>query len=339
MELPKAVHKVVARGREYFYYQVGRGTAHAGPRIRLPNDPHAPEFWQAIRAAQGDHAEAPKDTVNALIDAYMVSPAYTGRAEGTQYQYLQSLKIARAAWGALPASALRPDHLQAMMDEFADRPGKANNFLTAMRALQKFARPRRHLLHGVTEGVRAYAMKDGHKPWTPEQIRVASEKLTGTIRRGILLYNYTGQRGSDVVRLGFTNIDDGGFFLRQRKTGREVWCPIVPELAAEMATWEKRPGPFLQQDNGRPYTRKLFWRHFDEARAGIPELADVTLHGLRCTAVIRLRRLGLEVPAISDITGMSMATIERYCRFADRKTSGQAVLVRLKKRTPEEQKL
>jgi hypothetical protein len=45
------------------------------------------------------------------------------------------------------------------------------------------------------------------------------------------------------------------------------------------------------------------------------------------------------LPAISDITGMSMATIERYCRFADRKTSGQAVLVRLKKRTPEEQKL
>jgi integrase len=226
-----------------------------------------------------------------------------------------------------------------MMDEFADRPGKANNFLTAMRALQKFARPRRHLLHSVTEGVLACAMKDGHKPWTPEQIRIASEKLTGMIRRGILLYNYTGQRGSDVVRLGFTNIDDGGFFLRQRKTGREVWCPIVPELAAEMATWEKRPGPFLQQDNGRPYTRKLFWRHFDEARAGIPELADVTLHGLRCTTVIRLRRLGLEVPAISDITGMSMATIERYCRFADRKTSGQAVLVRLKKRTPEEQKL
>jgi hypothetical protein len=86
-----------------------------------------------------------------------------------------------------------------------------------------------------------------------------------------------------VVRLGFTDIDDGGFSLRQRKTGREVWCPIVPELAAEMATWEKRPGPFLQQNNGRPYTRKLFWQHFDDARAGIPELADVTLHGLRCT--------------------------------------------------------
>jgi hypothetical protein len=36
---------------------------------------------------------------------------------------------------------------------------------------------------------------------------------------------------------------------------------------------------------------------------------------------------------------MSLATIERYCRFADRKTSGQAVLMRLTKRTPEEREL
>ena len=101
-----------------------------------------------------------------------------------------------------------------------------------------------------------------------------------------MLYTYTGQRGSDVVRLGFTDIDEGGFALRQRKTGREVWCPIVPELAAEMATWEKRPGPFLIQANGKPYSRNLFWQHFDDAREHIPELAGVTLHGLRCTAAI-----------------------------------------------------
>jgi hypothetical protein len=38
--------------------------------------------------------------------------------------------------------------------------------------------------------------------------------------------------------------------------------------------------------------------------------------------------------------GMSMATIERYCRFADRKASGKAVLLKLTpKRTPEEREL
>lgn len=342
MSLPKSVHVVIARGREYFYFQAGRGTTHQGHRIRLPNDPHSPAFWEAIRRAQGgreaDSGKSSAGTVNELVDLYMASPAYTGRADGTRYQYLQSIKIVRDAWGSAQVSILQPHHVQSIMDGFADRPGKANNFFTVMRALQAFARPRRLMLHSVTEGVKPYVSTGGHKPWTPEQIR-AIDKLSGTIRRGILLYNYTGQRGSDVVRLGFTDIDDGGFSLRQRKTGRDVWCPIVPELAAEIATWEKRPGPFLKQDNGRPYTRKLFWKHFDDARADIPELADVTLHGLRCTAVIRLRRLGLEVPQISDIVGMSMATIDHYCRFADRKTSGKAALIQMKRRTPEEREM
>lgn len=64
----------------------------------------------------------------------------------------------------------------------------------------------------------------------------------------------------------------------------------------------------------------------------IKELADVTLHGLRCTAVINLRRSGLSAPQIGDIVGMSLATVQRYCRFADRKESGKAALVMLEER-------
>jgi len=125
-----------------------------------------------------------------------------------------------------------------------------------MRALSAYARPRQLLLQGITEGVKPFAKSDGHKPWTPEQLRAAHDKLTGVVRRGIMLYLYTGQRGSDIVRIGFADIDDGGFSVRQRKTGREVWCPIVPELAEEIATWEKRPGPFLLQASGKPYSRQ-----------------------------------------------------------------------------------
>ena len=159
-----------------------------------------------------------------------------------------------------------------------------------------------------------------------------------------MLYLYTGQRGQDVVKLGPTYVDDGGFDLSferaQTKTKREVWCPILPELAAEMATWPKRPGPYLRQESGQAYGRNLFWKHFDEARESIPELADVTLHGVRCTAVINLRQAGLSVAQISDIVGMSLGTIQRYCRFADRKESGTAALVILnERRTSKERKI
>ena len=93
-----------------------------------------------------------------------------------------------------------------------------------------------------------------------------------------------------------------------------------------------RPGPFLLQTNGRPYTRKKFWEEFTGAIESIPELEGVTLHGLRCTAGIRLKQAGLSVPQISDIMGMSLQTITRYTRYADRKSGGKEALIMLEER-------
>jgi hypothetical protein len=346
VNLPTGVHRVVSRGKEYFYYQLGRGTDHAGPRIKLPNDPHAPEFWNAIRQAQGLTGAVPVDTFGAVLDGFLAfinagGSIQKGRplTSGTIDQYDRALRIGRKAWGSLPAKGLRPLHVQEVMNGLVSTPGKANNFLSAMRALSTWARLNDHIEHSMSEGVRPYAKGGGHKPWTPAQIE-AAQKLKGVIRRGVELYMWTGMRGSDAVRLGWTDIDEGGFTYRSQKTDREVYCPIVPELEAEMLTWTKRPGPFLLQEGGKAdghrYTRPLFSKHFAEARDQIPELAGVTLHGLRCTAVIRLRRAGLSTGQIGDIVGMSLPMIERYCRFADRKTSGKAALITLK-RTSEEQ--
>lgn len=339
VDLPDGVQRVTAKGKEYFYYQHGRGTDHAGPRIRLPRDPHSPEFWTAIRQAQGMAGAVLVDTVDATIDAYLAFLPTNKKklADGTIDQYQRALRTARTAWGSLPVKGIRPVHVQAIMDRLAATPGKANNFLSAMRAFSAWARPRDHVEHSLTEGVKPYDKDEGHKPWTQEQIDVAMAKLTGVVRRGVALYLWTGMRGSDAVRIGWTDVDEGGFSYRSQKTDREVYCPIVPELEREMAGWERRPGPFLYQGEGKAeghrYSRKLFSKHFAAARDEIPELAGTTLHGLRCTAVIRLRRAGLSTAQIGDIVGMSIAMIERYCRFADRKISGHAALISLNERS------
>jgi integrase len=343
VELPNGVHRVVSRGKEYFYFQKGRGTKDAGPRTGLPNDPHSPAFWKAVREAQGHSGVEVVGTVNAAIDGYLESAASTV-GEETLYNYGRSLSIARAAWGPLPIAGVRPAHVLKVMEGLSSTPGKANNFLSAMKLLSGWARTQDLIDKSMVEGVKAYKLTGGHKPWTAEQIAAAKKHLTGVVRRGIMLYLYTGQRGSDIVRLGPTYVDDGGFDMSfdraQKKTKVEVWCPILPELAAEMETWPRRPGPYVVQDSGAPYTRNLFWDHFDQQRVNIPELESVTLHGLRCSAVIRLRQAGLSVPQISDIVGMSLATVQRYCRFADRKESGKAALVMLdERRTAKERKL
>lgn len=336
--LPKGVHKVTSRGHEYYYFQAGRGTTAPGPRTRISHEPQSPEFWRALRQAQGLNQVEASNTVGAAIDGYLASAA-NSVGEETLYNYRRSLEIAREAWGPLPIAGVRPAHVLKVMEGLASTPGKANNFLSSMKLLSGWARTQDLIDKSLVEGVKAYKLKGGHKPWTKEQISAADRGLEGVIRRGFLLYLYTGQRGSDIVKLGPTHVDDGGFSLKQHKTGREVWCPIVPELAAEMATWTRRPGPYIVQADGAVYTRNLFWDHFDQARENIPELADVTLHGLRCSAVIRLRQAGLSVPQISDIVGMSLATVQRYCRFADRKESGKAALIMLdERRTAKERK-
>jgi hypothetical protein len=128
--LPKGVHRVIARSREYFYFQANRGTPQAGPRIGLPRDPHSPDFWIALRAAQGIEQTAPAVmTMGVVCDLYEAWPMFAKLSPNTQRQYRYSLKIVRTAWGDLPAAGVRPVHVQALMDQLAATPGTANNVL------------------------------------------------------------------------------------------------------------------------------------------------------------------------------------------------------------------
>src|SRR5262249_34399190 len=123
----------------------------------------------------------------------------------------------------------------------------------------------------------------------------------------------------------------------QIKTGARPWCPIFPELAAEMASWPKEPGPFVRNKLGGKCSRESFTKLYEETRTelaakGITVLEGTTLHGLRGTAVIRLKREGFDVATIADIVGMSIAMVQRYTRFEDKRATGKAVLAVLAER-------
>lgn len=91
-------------------------------------------------------------------------------------------------------------------------------------------------------------------------------------------------------------------------------------------------GPYLFQNYGKAYGRKLLDKHFEDARDQIPELAGVTFHGLRATRVIELRQRGCTSLQIQDQVGMSVRTIERYYRFADKKANGKAAVLSMVER-------
>ena len=329
ISLPKGVHHVIARGKDYFYFQPGRGTKVQGPRIALPKDVHAPEFWIELRKAQGAQAGAAITTINAVLDLYFTSPHLLGLSKGSQTQYRYRAKFVRSAWGNLPAAGLRPHHVRELMDSLGDRPGDANSVLGFIRALSDWGQARGHFDQPLSAGVKPYKNDGGHKPWSAEQCAAAERHLTGMMRRAYFLGRYTGQRGSDIIRLGETFVDDGGFRLKQKKTGEEPWIPIESALAAEMATWERRPGPYLWTQSGKPFSKRYFEECWRAAALEIPAIAEATFHGLRGTRVVELRQRGHNTLEIQAQVGMSPPMIERYCRFADKKALGKAAVLNL----------
>lgn len=332
IDLPRPVHKVTSRGRPYFYWQLGRGTPQQGPRIRLPDDPRSPEFWAAIRKLEGTPERT--DTIGALIDAYVAAwPGLRKKlAPSTQDYYRRYLKYIRTIWGHLPAAELTPRDVEALITKIGvSKPGRANNVLYALRSMCSWARgPAGHLTTDPTHGVKVYESEEGHLPWTTDQIAFAHESFTGMMRRAFFLGCYTGQRVSDLVRLSWDDVQGNNIPLRQKKTGARPVCPILPELKAEMDTWERRPGPFLLQESGRnkgkPFSPNGLWKMFDKVRKDQPVLEGTVPHGWRANAVIRLRTAGHSALLISDVVGLSVEMVEHYCRHQDKTESARVVL-------------
>ena len=73
IKLPKFVQPIINGGREYFYFQRGRGSASPGPRLKLPKGPHDLEFWAACKSHLGSEPPLSK-TFDALITEYKLSP-------------------------------------------------------------------------------------------------------------------------------------------------------------------------------------------------------------------------------------------------------------------------
>jgi integrase len=175
------------------------------------------------------------------------------------------------------------------------------------------------------------AKGEGYHSWTEGEIEQFERHhpLGSRARLAFALLLYTGQRRSDVVRMGHQHIKDGGICVRQQKTGREVWIPVhealVPILAEASANLT-----FLLTDQGKPYTAAGFGNWFrDQCRAA--GLHGCSAHGLRKAAARRLAEAGCSTHEIAAITGhASLKEIARYTEAADRKRLAQSAMAKVR---------
>lgn len=295
------------------------------------------------------------DSFGALIRMFMRSPKFTAYSQGTQDIWGRELNFMLrpdCVLCTLKTTEIRPALVQAYFDGLADRPGKQDSALSVLKQLEKWAIVRDLLPRQITLGVEiGEGDGGGHIPWTDEQVALGEAKARPDLAKAITLISNTGQRGSDAIRMCWTDLEtykgiEGIRVIQQQKTGEPVWIPITSELATAMKAWPRRPGPFLTQENGSPWTRQAlshawaYQRDTDPALKPLGRMAvegqnttdrGLVLHGLRATACVRLRLAGCSIPQIADMTGMSEENVATYCRLSDQRENAVAAVISLER--------
>src|SRR5262245_61397214 len=163
------------------------------------------------------------------------------------------------------------------MSPLAQRPTAANNLRNVLRAMMRHAIEIGLRADDPTRDVRAIRVKsDGFHSWNDDEIAQFERRHpAGTFARlALALLLYTGQRRSDVVRMGPQHIRDGELSVRQQKTDIELAIPVHSTLAAVIADTPTYHLTFLTNQLGRPFTAGYFGQWFRE-QCGHSRLASL----------------------------------------------------------------
>jgi integrase len=337
-ELPPYVHCVRAKGRLYYFYQPFRGTARQGERVSLPRDAQSVEFWDALRKLAGT-VPGYSGTLAAMIDAYLASPEFSlpedsvkrkVLSESTRYTYKLHLGYSRLAMGKFPPDAIKPSAILALRDEYAERPGSANMIIRSLSACYEWGRLGDFAMNNPAKGVPTFSLGE-HEQWPEPMVDLLLAEGSPLIRRFAKITLYTGQRISDVCRMTTDDVVSGEIRVKQKKTGKELWIPLHPDLQAEL---DGVSGPLLANGKGRVFSSGTFRDVWDTELGGDKlspiKAAGLVPHGLCKNAHSRLREAELSNEQIQAITGRSPKMVDYYSKGADQRVQARAGMEKMK---------
>lgn len=317
------IHTFTKGGRVYHYYRKG------AVRVRLPGQPGSAEFMQAYHAAQAGAqppvgaSRAIPGSMSAVAADWYRSPSFTSLKAPSQRTYRRLLEIFLKQHGDRILAHAEPRHLLKLLADMSSTPAQANALRNVLRSLFQFAFDRGLRRDNPMRDVRRLKYKKQPIPtWSEEQIeQYYAHHAAGTpARLALELMLHTGQRRSDVIRMGPQHIRNGFLNVRQQKTDVELQIPVHAKLAAEIAAADIKGLVFLTTQAGAAYASgNSFYNKFRDwcDQAAIP--AGMSPHGLRSAIARRLADAGCTPHEIMSITGhKTLAEVERYTRAANK---------------------
>lgn len=312
-----------------------------GKSVALLGIPGSQAFMDAYAAALG--SEAPKVPARpnvaprsfaALAQAYFGSPRFGMLAPSTRLSNRRAIERFLVDHGHRAVAGMKREHVDSIIGKMADRPGAAINLLSRLRTLVRYAIELQWIDRDPTLGATAWKSHEFHT-WTEEEIAQFEARWeVGTKQRlAFALHLYTGQRGSDVHRMTWGDIDASGIRVVQKKTGTKLTVPLHGDLSAILAGTKKDHAVIVTTDYDRPFTVNGFRGFLTKAisRAGLP--ARCKPHGLRKAAARRLAEAGCSAHEIQSITGhKTLSEVERYTRAADQTKLATSAIARQSRR-------
>lgn len=244
-------------------------------------------------------------------------------ADSTKTTYRGILERFRVGHGDKGVAHLKKGHVQVIITGMTDTPAAAANLLRMIHLLMRHAIDLGWRGDDPTPGVRKPKRKvGGFLTWEEDHIATFTTKhLPGSwAHLALTLLLCTGQRRSDVVRMGRQYVRKDVLAITQQKTGQNVYIPLHPDLKALLDRLPLTNLTFLMTAHGKPFVAAGFtnWFHDMVKEAGLP--AGLSPHGLSKATCRRLAEAGCSAHEIMAISGhRSLAEVTRYTVAARRK--------------------
>jgi len=317
-----------------------------GRKIRLRHLYDTAAFFEEYRVAlettetgkpvEKAFAPAKRGSFKWLSEGYYKSAEFKRLHPRTQRVRRNILDDFNAIHGDKPFNRMEPRHVRSWRDGKSGKPEAANALVKALRQVFVWGCQAGDCdRNPAAEVPYIRSLSPGFHSWSAEEVeRFEQTHPIGTSARlALALLLYTGQRRSDIVRLGRQHVRDGWLVFTQAKNEHRnpihIKIPILPCLQQIIDATPSGNMNFLVTQFGKPFTANGFGNRFrkwcDEAG-----LQNCSAHGLRKAAATRLAEQGATEHEIMAVTGhQSSKEVMRYTRAARRELLANSAMQKL----------
>jgi integrase len=223
-----------------------------------------------------------------------------------------------------PLSRMGTDAIEVLRDRKLSTPEAANSRVKAIRQVFKFAIRKKIVAANPAREVEYLKSgSQGFHTWTIDEVRKYETRhgIGTKARLALALLLLTGQRRSDVIRLGSPHVRNGRLtftqFKGRNRKPKTLTLPMLPTLKKIIDASRCGEFTYLVTDLGRPFSDAGFGNKFRDwcDQAGLPHCSA---HGLRKAGATIAANNGATSRQLMSIFGWdTLKEAERYTRSAD----------------------